>query len=138
LPFLSGWQRVASAELRHALDPQSSIALGVSYVNSTAEEDAYAYYGAAGSVRYVHEWKGGWIGSASYQYGEQEYGAEDPFFGVKRKDRESRAELGITNRLLSYRSLSPRLTVGTAERRSNIDLYSYRRTFVRVGLITEF
>lgn len=138
LPFLTGWQRVASAELRHALDPQSSLALGVSYVNSTAQEDAYAYNGAAGSARYVREWKGGWIGSVSYQYGEQEYDAADPFFGVERKDRESRAELGITNRLLSYRSLAPRLTVGTAERKSNIDLYSYRRTFVRVGLVTEF
>jgi tetratricopeptide (TPR) repeat protein len=138
LPFLSGWQRVGSAELRHAIDPQSSLAIGASYVNSIAQEDAYSYNGAAGSVRYVREWKGGWIGSLSYQYGQQEYDEADPFFGVERDDRESRAELGITNRLLSYRSVAPRLTIGTTERKSNIDLYSYRRTFVRVGLVTEF
>jgi tetratricopeptide (TPR) repeat protein len=138
LPFLTGWQRTGSVDLRHALDPRSSLALAFAYVNATAEEDAYAYYGTASSVRYVREWTGGWIGSFSYQFGRQEYDEADPFFGVARLDQESRGEISVANRLLSYRSLSPRLTLGTSERRSNIDLYSYRRTYVRVGLITEF
>jgi tetratricopeptide (TPR) repeat protein len=138
LPFLTGWQRTGSAELRHALNPQSSVALAFSYVNATAQEDPYAYVGTASSVRYAREWKGGWISTFAYQYSRLEYDAADPFFGIAREDHESRGDIGIANRLLSYRSLSPRLTLGTAERRSNIDLYSYRRTYVRVGLITEF
>jgi Surface lipoprotein assembly modifier len=57
---------------------------------------------------------------------------------VVRVDSDNRAEVSVTNRYLSYKGFAPRLTVGTDHRRSNIELYSFRRTYVRVGVVTEF
>jgi len=62
----------------------------------------------------------------------------DPFFGVVRADSDSRAEISVTNRYLAYKGFAPRLTLGIDERRSNIEIYSFRRTYVRIGVVTEF
>ena len=136
--FLTGWQRTGSADFRYALDPQTSLSAGLSYVRNSAQERPYAFDGAAANLRYVREWKRGWISSLAYQYGRYQFDDVDPFFGVVRSDQEQRAEVGIVNRYLSYRRFSPRLTVGATERRSSIDLFSYKRRYVRVGVVTEF
>jgi len=136
--FLNGWQHTASADLRRALDPRSSISGGVAYTLGTAEEDAYSFDRPAVNARYVREWKGGWISSLSWQYAYYHFGGPDPFFGIVRTDRENLAEFAIMNRYLSYKRLSPRLTLGYADRQSNIDLYSYDRAYARVGVVTEF
>jgi len=44
----------------------------------------------------------------------------------------------VTNRYLAYKGFAPRLTLGIDERRSNIEIYSFRRTYVRIGVVTEF
>jgi outer membrane protein len=137
-PFLTGWQNTGSAEVRYAINPQSSVFTAVSFIQGTAQEDAYAFNAGTASARYVREWKGGWIGSASYQYGEFHFQGIDPIFGARRVDTENRAELGISNRYLSYKSISPRVTVGAARRRSTIDFFAFDRYYVRAGVITEF
>ena len=137
-PFLSGWQYVGSAEIRHAITPASSVFGGVTYIRGLAAEDPYAFTGYGINVRYTHELKGGWIGSVFYQYSWYGFDGVDPFFGVVRVDSDNRFELAVTNRYLSYKGFAPRLTVGTDDRKSNIELYSYRRTYVRVGFVTEF
>jgi tetratricopeptide (TPR) repeat protein len=137
-PFLDGWQHTASADLRRALDSRSSISGGIAYTLGTAREQAYAFERPALMLRYLREWRGGWIGSLSWQGAHFHFGGVDPFFGSVRSDRENLAELGIVNRRLSYRGFSPRLTLGYADRQSNIELYSYRRTYLRVGLVSEF
>jgi len=137
-PFLSGWQYVGNVEVRHAITPASSIFGGLTYVRGLAAEDPYAYTGYGINVRYTHELKGGWIGSVFYQYSWYGFDGVDPFFGAVRVDNDNRFELSITNRYLSYKGFAPRLTVGSDDRRSNLELYSYRRTYVRVGVVTEF
>lgn len=137
-PFLSGWQYVGNAEIRHAISPASSIFGGLTYIRGVAAEDPYAFVGYGINVRYTHEFKGGWIGSVFYQYSWYGFEGADPFFGVVRVDNDNRAELSVTNRYLSYRGFAPRLTVGMDDRRSNIDLYSYHRIYVRIGVVTEF
>jgi hypothetical protein len=137
-PFLSGWQYVATGEVRHAISPSSSIFAGLSYLRGLAAETPYAFGGYAINARYIHELKGGWIGSLFYQYAWYGFDGVDPFFNVVRTDSDSRVELSVTNRYLAYKRFAPRLTVGTDERRSNIDLYSYRRSYVRLGVVTDF
>ncbi|HEX4985097.1 MAG TPA: surface lipoprotein assembly modifier [Burkholderiales bacterium] len=137
-PFLSGWQHTASVDLRRALDARSSLSGGLAYALGTAEERAFAFERPAANLRYLREWRGGWISSLSWQYSYYHFRARDPFFGIVREDRENVAELGILNRYLSYRGVSPRITLGYANRDSNLDLYSYERTYVRVGIVTEF
>ena len=137
-PFLSGWQYVVTGEVRHALSPVNSIFAGLSYIRGLAAENPYAFGGYAINARYVQELKGGWIGSLFYQYSWYGFDAADPFFGAVRTDSSNLVEISVTNRYLAYKRFAPRLTVGTDERRSNIDLYSYRRTYVRIGVVTEF
>ena len=137
-PFLSGWQYVADGEVRHAISPASSVFGGLTYIRGLAAEDPYAFVGYGINVRYTHEVKGGWIGSLFYQYSWYGFDGVDPFFGVVRADSDNRVEISVTNRYLAYKSFAPRLTVGMDDRRSNIDIYSFRRTYVRIGVVTEF
>jgi len=136
--FLSGWQHMGSAEVRYAPSPKSSVSAALSHTRGTAQERAYAFDGNAVDLRYLHEWKGGWIGSATFRYARYKFDDIDPFFGNVRSDVENRLELGVVNRYLSYKRFSPRLTIGTAERRSNINLYAFNRAYVRVGFVTEY
>ena len=115
-PFLSGWQYVGNAEVRHAITPASSIFGGLTYIRGLAAEDPYAFTGYGINVRYTHELKGGWIGSLFYQYSWYGFDGVDPFFGVVRVDSDNRVELSVTNRYLSYKGFAPRLTVGTDDR----------------------
>ena len=137
-PFLSGWQYVATGEVRHAISLTSSIFGGLTYIRDLAQENPYAYTGYGVNVRYTHELKGGWIGSLFYQFSWYQFDGVDPFFGVVRQDIDNRAEFSVTNRYLSYKSFAPRLTLGADDRKSNIDLYSFRRFYVRIGVVTEF
>lgn len=136
--FLSGWQHTGSAEVRYAPTPKSSVSAALSHIRGDAQEPAYSFDGNAADLRYIHEWKGGWIGSASLRYARYRFDDVDPFFGSVRSDVEKRIELSIVNRYLSYKRFSPRLTIGRSERRSNIDLYAFDRTYVRFGFVTEY
>jgi len=137
-PFLSGWQYAATGELRHAISLTSSVFGGLTYIRGLAAESPYAYVGYGINVRYTHEVKGGWIGSLFYQYSWYGFEGVNPFFGVVRDDSGNRLEVSVTNRYLAYKGFAPRLTLGMDERRSNIEIYSFTRRYVRVDVVTEF
>ena len=42
------------------------------------------------------------------------------------------------NRRLQYRGFMPRITVGQVEHDSNIPIYAFNRTYVRLGVVKEF
>ena len=44
----------------------------------------------------------------------------------------------LTNRKLVFRGAAPTLTLGYVDRGSNIELYAFNRTYVRVGITKEF
>ena len=81
---------------------------------------------------------GSWISSLSWQYAHYHFGGTDPFFWTVRKDRENTAEFAIMNRYLSYKRFSPRLTLGYADRQSDIELFSYDRAYARIGVVSDF
>ena len=137
-PYLDGWQFTGAAEMRYALSLTQSLHASIAYYHRTAEEPPYAFTGPSAAARYSQEWSGGWIGSGLLQYSSYDYEANDPFFGLTRSDREWRWELAIANRKLAFRGFLPRLTVGGIDHRSNIPLYDFQRTYVRVGVTKEF
>ena len=137
-PFLDGWQYIESAELRYALTPQQSLRGGGLLIQSIASDEAFSFDGYGLNARYVQEWSGGWISSVSGQYARYRYRAADPFFGDRRDDTEWRTELMLTNRKLVFRGAAPTLTLGYVDRGSNIELYAFNRTYVRVGITKEF
>ena len=136
--YLTGWQTSQSVELRYAISTDKSVRPGLFLVQRDAAEDPYAYDGAGLSLRYVQEWRGGWIASLYGQYASYRYRAADLLAGIRRNDDEWRVELTLANRLLTFKGFAPRLTLGAAERDSDIDLYAYDRRYVRVGFTREF
>ncbi len=136
--YLTGWQTSQSAELRYAISTDKSVRPGVFLVQRDAAEDPYAYDGAGVSLRYMQEWRGGWIASLYGQYASYRYRDADILAAIRRDDQEWRAELTLAHRLLTFKGFAPRLTLGAAERDSNIDLYAYDRRYVRVGFTREF
>ena len=136
--YLTGWQFSQSVELRYAISTDKSVRPGFFLVQRDAEEDPYAYDGAGVSLRYVQEWRGGWIASLSGQYARYRYRAADLLAGIRRDDDEWRVELTLANRLLTFKGFAPRLTLSAAERDSDIELYAYDRRYVRVGFTREF
>ncbi len=136
--YLSGWQYIAFSELYAALTPAQSLRGGIALIRDDAAESAYAYQGPAVHLRYVQEWRGGWIGSLFARYSQLDFDGPDPFFGITRVDRELRYELAVMNRRLQYRGFMPRITVGQVEHDSNIPIYAFNRTYVRLGVLKEF
>jgi len=136
--YLSGWQYVAFTELYAALTPAQSIRGGISLIRDDAAEAPYAFQGPAAHLRYVQEWRGGWIGSLFVRYSRLDFDAQDPFFGVTRSDTELRYEVSGTNRRLQYRGFAPRITLGRVEHHSNIPIYAFNRGYVRLGVTKEF
>jgi outer membrane protein len=136
--YLDGWQFTGVAEMRYALSLSQSLRASIGFYSRTAAESPYAFTGPLASVRYSQEWSGGWLGSGLLQYGAYDYEADDPFFGLTRSDREWRWELTIANRKLAFRGVLPRITVGAVDHQSNISLYDFSRTYVRVGVTKEF
>jgi hypothetical protein len=136
--YLSGWQYVAFAELHAALTPAQGARFGFSWIRDDAAEAAYAFQGPAVFGRYLHEWRGGWIAALLARYSPLRFDAPDPFFGVTREDSELRLELAVTNRVLQYRGFAPRVTLGWVDHDSNIPIYAFHRTYVRLGVTKEF
>lgn len=109
---------------------------GVNYYS--AAEAPYSYTQPIISARFAQELPGGWITGVRLQGLFSRYDAPDPFFGVARKEKESRAEFDILNRKLNWWSFSPEGVIGYVKRESNLDLYSYDRFYGRIGLRREF
>lgn len=136
--YLSGWQFAQNVELRYAISTDRSVRPSLFFIQHDADEAPYAYDAIGMGLRYIQEWKGGWIAGLYAQYGASKYRDADILAGVTRHDVEWRAELTLTNRLLTLRGFAPRLALGAVERTSNIDLYTFDRRYVRVGFTREF
>jgi hypothetical protein len=136
--YLDGWQFTGAVEMRYALSLTQSMRAGIGFYRRVAEELPYSFTGPLGSIRYSQEWSGGWLASGLLQYGSYDYGGNDPFFGLSRFDREWRWELSIANRRLALRGMLPRVTVGAVDHQSNIPLYEFSRTYIRLGISKEF
>ncbi len=136
--YMDGWQYTPSATLIYAASPHSRWHAGIGWTMNRAEESSYSFDRPYVSLRYVREWRGGWITGAGVQLSRIKYKDDDPFFRKTRKEREIRVEVDVLNRRISIWRLSPRLVVGYADRSSNLDFYSWRRSYVRLGMTAEF
>ena len=136
--FRDGWQYTASSNLTYIITPRSRLNAGIGYTINRADESIYSFDQPFLSLRYVYEWPYGWITGANFRLSHIKYKDDDPFFRETRREREVRVEADVLNRRLSVWRFSPRLTVGHVDRDSNIDFFSWKRTYVRLGMTAEF
>lgn len=117
-----------------ALTPSSGVIglLGVS--RESTELDMLSNTVYRGGVGYYRELFGGLTALAQPEYLHARYDDVTPAFGVERRDDLWRTRLRLTNRRWIFNGFSPELTLIRSSRRSNIDLYSYDRNQVQLGV----
>ena len=138
IQYLSGHLMSVGINNIYVPSPTQRWDFGASFAKYNANEAAYSYTQPGLSARFIQEWSGGWITGLRLQGLVADYDAPDPFFGETRHDKEGRIELDLLNRKIKLWAFSPRLLVGYVKRSSSIDIYTYNRTYVRIGLSTEF
>lgn len=136
--YQNGWQYTVSLENQFAQSATSRWQTGVSYSRNQASELPYAFSSPSFYLHYGHEWQGGIISGIRVQEGQSDYWGDDPFFGIRRHDREQRVEVDLLNRNWQYGGLSPRLLLGRIEHASNMTLYGFRRNYIKIGVSREF
>lgn len=136
--YQNGWQYTVSVENQLAASASSRWQTGASYSRNQARELPYAFSSPSVYLRYLHEWQGGIISGIRVQETQSDYWGDDPFFGIRRYDREHRIEIDLLNRGWQFYGVSPRLLLGRIEHASNVDLYKFRRNYIRVGVTQEF
>ncbi|BBI48412.1 hypothetical protein HORIV_08330 [Vreelandella olivaria] len=117
-----------------ALTPSSGVIglLGVSRESTALDMLSNTVY--RGGVGYYRELFGGLTALVQPEYLHARYDDVTPAFGVERRDDLWRTRLRLTNRRWVFRGFSPELTLIRSSRRSNIDLYSYDRNQVQLGV----
>lgn len=138
LTFLDGYQKDLSIYGVYVPNQTSRWESSLGIYAYDAKDDAFTYYKPRLSVRYAHEFPGGWISGARLQYSQARYAETNPFFGVKRRDDEYRLSVDILNRHFSWYDFSPRLTFSSTKRDSNIPLYEFKRNLVSLGITKDF
>jgi outer membrane protein len=136
--YLDGWQYTPSARLIYASSPKSRWHAELGYTMNRADESIYSFDQPYVNLRYVREWKGGWITGLGMKVSWIEYKDADPFFRTTRREREMRVEADLLNRQVRIWRFSPRLLVGYVDRKSNLDFFTWQRSYVRLGMTAEF
>lgn len=136
--YLDGWQYTPSARLIYASSPKSRWHAELGYTMNRAEESIYSFDQPYVNLRYAREWKGGWITGLGMKAGWIEYKDADPFFRTTRREREMRVEADLLNRQVRIWRFSPRLLIGYVDRKSNLDFFTWQRSYVRLGMTAEF
>jgi hypothetical protein len=136
--YRSSWQTTAKAALVYASAPDSRWELHAAYTFNDASERPYSYVQPKIGLRYIHEWSGGWITGLGVSANRSDYSAPDPFFGEARKERELDFEADLINRRIRIWRMSPRLIVGHVNHASNLDFYTWSRTYFRLGMSGDF
>lgn len=133
-----GWQYTPSAELTYVSSSRSRWLGGIGCTMNRAKESPYSFDQPYVSLRYVREWKGGWITGLTIKGSRIKYKDADPFFRTTRIEREIRVEADLLNRKIRIWRFSPNLLVGYIDRSSNLDFYTWERNYIRMGMSTEF
>ena len=84
------------------------------------------------------EWPGGWITGLRVHSAKVQFEQRDPLFDVLRRDTERGVEFDVINRRWSWQGFTPQLVYGVKRHDSNLELYSFDRRYVRLGVSKQF
>ncbi|WP_432474562.1 surface lipoprotein assembly modifier [Amphritea sp. HPY] len=136
--YLTSLHHSIAVHWLYADTPVSRWQLGLGMINHDADEQSYSFTSPVLSGRYLYEWPGGLITGISLEYSDLSYDGIDPFFAIKRHDKEKLIELELVNRNWQWQGLAMRFIAGVISHDSNLDLYRFRREYIRLGLTKEF
>ena len=136
--FLTGNQYALNVDWTRSLHGSTLVRLGASAIRQEAQAASSAYNapGVRGEVQteLAHSWT---VGARVETYWFR-YDAPDPIFGIVRHDRRSLVEITLLRRDLNWQGFSPRLIVGYNSGASNIPLFEFDRSYVRLAFTRQF
>lgn len=136
--YRDGWQHGLSMDASKALSAGASLSGGLNYGQNLARETGYSFIANGAKVGGMAELPWSLIASATVDYLHSKYQGVDPNAGVVRVEHRVWAELGLMSRALAWEGFAPRLVLGNARNRSNAELYSYRKSYLKVIFTREF
>lgn len=137
-PWLSGTQDFAALDASFAFAPRLSLAAGLTLTRNSTADPLYSYRGEELRIGGVAEFPFGFIVEATAGRANSVYDAEDVFFGARRRDRQDRVELNITQRAWRLWRFAPKLVTARVRNQSNVALYDWDRDIVGLGVTTRF
>ena len=136
--YLSGHQGWIGSTLRYAIDPSSGFWVSGAVGSNKAMEQPYSYGAVEGTIGYSKELRSRFNLQVRVAANRVAYDKEDPLFGIGRVDRLARVDVELTARNWSFHGFAPMLLAGLSRNDSTIPIYTYRRSFVGVGITRAF
>lgn len=138
LDFLDGWQASVSVIGRQTLAPGHHLTLGVRLSAERTQLDYYDNNGIGVFASHSREWKGGMITQIEPSMALRQYMANDPGFGIKRRDIEVGGTLRLMHRKLNFEGFAPRLEYSYLRQFSNHPLQERDTHSLNVVMTREF
>jgi tetratricopeptide (TPR) repeat protein len=136
--FLTGNQYAVNLDLTRALFGSTTIRFGASHIRQYAQDPGSAYNAPGARAEVQSELpRSLTVGMRVETYWFRYDAAPFPF-DVVRHDRRALIELTLLRRDLRWRGFSPKLVVGYNKGASNIPLFEFDRSYVRVQLTRQF
>lgn len=131
--YLDATYTSSALSLRRELSPNVAGTLRAAVEGSRAEEQPYSYYGWDLGPGISTFWpRSTFLLGANVSWGSRKYADVDPFFGRRREDERTRAELTVGNKKWRLRDSYVVLVASAEENRSTIGLFAYTKTNLSV------
>jgi tetratricopeptide (TPR) repeat protein len=118
--------------------PSSSIRGSAVFGQQSAQVAVYAYGLQQYGLSYTREFAGGITMGLTPTYSRIGYGAPIAAFGATRIDHQISAQLTLLDRRIDWHGLTPRIGYTYTRNNSSIDLYTFRRNRIEVGITKAF
>jgi tetratricopeptide (TPR) repeat protein len=136
--FLTGMQYAFNLDATRALFGSTTVRVGASTIRQGAQSPSSAYDASGVRLELQSELPHAFTVGTRVETYWFRYGAPDTIFGIVRHDRRSLLELTLLRRDLRWRGFSPRLIVGYNLGVSNIPLFEFDRSYVRLAVTRQF
>ncbi len=136
--YLNGWQHKIAARYTKVGTSNSRWDIQATYLKANLEDKSSSFNQTGLSMSRKSEWGKGWVAGANLEVRSRAYQAISPFFGLHREDLEKTITLSLLNRRLQIYNFSPQLSLVSTKNNSNVSLYEFDRSYVKIGLSKEF
>ena len=135
---LDGWQHTLLAKVTKIPTPDNRWDFQASYLTSNQKDKTSAFVQPGISLSSTQELSDGWTLGATVKLNKKTYQQADPFFGKIREDKTNSVEVTVLNSLLQIDGISPRLHIGRIMNDSNMSLYKFNRSYIKLEFSKEF
>ena len=135
---LDGWRVSVNPAVRYVLDSQTLLEVGPHFEAIEAQADHRASRLAGIGVGVSRAFESGITASLSASFQRRRYRADDPLFGMRRRDRVMWLSGRVLHRSIQLGGFAPYVGYSYERSRSNIPLHEYENHGAILGFTREF